>query len=77
MTTSKPSIEEMLTLREQVILSLVASGLSSKQIADRLDISAWTVANHRKNMLAKTRSKSSAELIQLYNNNYYMKNSHL
>ena len=57
-----------LTQREKEILSLIALGLGSKQIADRLIISENTVANHRKNMLCKTGAKSSAELIYLIKN---------
>jgi len=52
-----------LTKREKEILSYVAEGLSSKQIALKLFISEYTVANHRKNMLAKLGAHSSAELV--------------
>ncbi len=65
-----------LTTREREILSLVARGFSSKQIADQLHISGNTVANHRKNMLAKTGTSSSAQLIFIYNNCSEIKNSH-
>ena len=51
------------TLREREILSCIANGLSSKQIAGKLSISENTVANHRKNMLRKKGAKNSAELI--------------
>lgn len=56
-----------LTQREREILSLVARGYSSKQIAHQLKISDNTVSNHRKNMLARNAAKSSAELVFLYN----------
>jgi DNA-binding CsgD family transcriptional regulator len=46
-----------LTNREKEILSCIAEGLSSKQIAGKLFISEFTVANHRKNMLAKNGRK--------------------
>lgn len=49
--------------RELQILRLMESGLGSKQIAHRMGLSVHTVHNHRKNMLAKTACKSSAELI--------------
>ena len=42
-----------LTRRENEIRSLIAEGLSSKQIAAKLCISYYTVANHRKNILQK------------------------
>ncbi len=52
-----------LSRRELDILKLMATGLSSKQIADNLNISINTINNHRKNMLSKTRCSSSAELM--------------
>jgi DNA-binding NarL/FixJ family response regulator len=42
-----------ITTREQEILILVASGLSSKEIADKLFISLHTVLTHRKKILKK------------------------
>ncbi|MCW3127802.1 MAG: DNA-binding response regulator [Bacteroidetes bacterium] len=70
------TLQDILTQRETEILILIAQGLGSKQIAAQLEISENTVANHRKNMLSKAQASSSAELIYLYNNNYYIKNSH-
>ncbi len=55
-----------LTTREREILSCIAEGLSSKQIASKLFISEYTVANHRKNMLSKLGARSSAELVKLH-----------
>jgi len=52
-----------LTQREKEILSCIAQGLSSKQIAGQLSISPNTVANHRKNMLAKTASRNTYEMV--------------
>jgi DNA-binding CsgD family transcriptional regulator len=45
------------------ILKYMATGQSSKQIADTLSISINTINNHRKSMLSKTNCNSSAELI--------------
>jgi len=42
-----------LTQRETAVLSLVALGLSNKQIAAKLFISIHTVITHRKNITAK------------------------
>lgn len=53
-----------LTPREREILACIADGLSSKQIANKLFISYYTVSNHRKNMLAKLGARSSAEMVQ-------------
>ena len=54
-----------LTLREKEILHLLAKGYSSKQIASTLHVSTKTVDNHRQNMLHKTGSKSSCELVSM------------
>lgn len=54
----------LLTVRERQIISGLAGGLTSKQIAVNLGISFHTVNTHRQNMLAKTGCKSSAELIK-------------
>ncbi|MCG5055010.1 MAG: response regulator transcription factor [Myxococcales bacterium] len=46
-------VSESLTPRERQIVQLVAQGLSSKEIASRLSVSAKTVANHRVSIMAK------------------------
>jgi PAS domain S-box-containing protein len=53
----------ILSGREVEILSMMAQGKSSKVIADELSISKETVDKHRKNILAKTNTKNTAELI--------------
>lgn len=45
--------EKQLTHREKEILLLIRQGLFSKEIADKLNLSIYTVNNHRKNILAK------------------------
>lgn len=57
------SSENVLTPRETEILLLLSEDMISKQIAAKLFISTQTVANHRKNMLMKTDSKSTIELL--------------
>ena len=52
-----------LTQREEEILTLVAKGQSSKQIARALGISPKTVEFHRSNLLKKHRVKSAVELV--------------
>lgn len=51
-----------LTDRETEVLVLVAQGLMSKEIADKLNISVYTVVSHRKNITRKTGIKSVAGL---------------
>lgn len=53
-----------ITPREKEVLELVAEGLSTKQIADRLSISIRTVESHRINMLKKFQVSNSAELVK-------------
>ena|SRR5690349_10760953 len=54
-----------LTNREVTILEYLSHGDSSKEIASKLSISAFTVRTHRKNILQKTGAKNVAHLIQL------------
>jgi FixJ family two-component response regulator len=54
-----------LTDREKELLELMASGLSSKQIAARVGIALKTVENHRSHILAKTRAANVASLVRL------------
>lgn len=51
-----------LSQRETDVLVQVAKGLSSKEIADKLNISIHTVNTHRKNITTKTGIKSVAGL---------------
>ncbi|MBR1882475.1 MAG: helix-turn-helix transcriptional regulator [Muribaculaceae bacterium] len=60
---SNPNIE--LTSRELEVLELLSKGLSSKEISDKLFISANTVEYHRKQLLRKTGSRNAAQLVGL------------
>jgi len=53
-----------LSKREKEIISLIARGLSSYEISDRLFISIHTVNNHRKNILSKLEIRSITQLIK-------------
>lgn len=55
---------QKLSRREKEILNWVVEGLSSQQIARKLNLSLHTVNTHRKNMLQKTGAKNVAELIR-------------
>lgn len=58
-----------LSQREKDVLRLIAEGLTAKEIADRLGISANTVVTHRKNITGKLgiRSASGLSLYALMN----------
>jgi DNA-binding NarL/FixJ family response regulator len=51
-----------LTEREQEVLTLIAEGLTNKQIGEQLGISPKTVARHRDNITQKLNRSSRAEL---------------
>jgi DNA-binding NarL/FixJ family response regulator len=51
-----------LTPREREVLQLIAEGKSTKEIAERLFVSAKTVETHRRNMMLKLGCDSVAEL---------------
>ncbi len=55
---------DILTSREQEILRLLAEGLGTKEIADRLSISPKTVENHRSNIMNKLELNSVVELVR-------------
>lgn len=57
-----PPEDYQLSEREQEVLDLVANGLSSKEIASRLNIAVNTVNTHRKSITRKTGIKSVAGL---------------
>lgn len=57
---------DKLTEREKEVLSLIAQGLTDKEIADEMEISLHTVKTHRKNILSKTSSRNTAEAVNKY-----------
>jgi DNA-binding NarL/FixJ family response regulator len=63
-----PSINS-LTEREIQIINHIREGLSSKEIANQLEISLKTVEVHRHNILKKLKLKNSASLVNFINSN--------
>ncbi len=62
---SRPDLSgELLSPREIEILTLIAEGKSSKEIADLLSISIMTVYNHRINIKTKLNVKRNADLVK-------------
>lgn len=59
---SKKSENGLLSAREKEILVCVAKGMQNKEIADRFNISTYTVITHRKNISRKTGIRSVAGL---------------
>jgi DNA-binding NarL/FixJ family response regulator len=62
---AKPVLEiDSLTLREREILKLIAEGKSSKEIANLLFISVFTVNNHRASIMEKLNLKKATDLVK-------------
>jgi two-component system nitrate/nitrite response regulator NarL len=59
-STSRPD----LTLRQQQLVSLVAKGLTNKEIASRLNLSAFTVRNHIHRILKQVDVGSRGEAVE-------------
>ncbi len=64
---SSPPDLNSLSKREIDIVQLIKEGLSSKEIAQRLDISLKTVEVHRYNILKKLNLKNTAALVNFTN----------
>jgi DNA-binding CsgD family transcriptional regulator len=59
-----PNFEEtLLTRREKMVLQYMSEGFSSKQVADKLSLSEYTIVNHKQNMLRKTNTRNITELV--------------
>jgi DNA-binding NarL/FixJ family response regulator len=54
-----------LTRREQKIVALIAQGLTNKEIAQRLDLSVFTVRNQVKVIMRKLELKNRAQVAYL------------
>lgn len=66
---TKNNGQPRLTLREMEIIKLLDEGLSSVQMANKLNISENTVETHRRNILRKTATHSATELLRYARNN--------
>ncbi|MEJ8842469.1 response regulator transcription factor [Lacibacter sp. H375] len=55
----------VLTRREKQILELIADGLTTQEIANKLFISGTTVETHRKNLLLKLEAKNVAAMVKI------------
>ncbi|HSK12442.1 MAG TPA: PAS and helix-turn-helix domain-containing protein [Phnomibacter sp.] len=57
--------KDLLSEREKTILRELATGLSSKELAEKIHVSSHTIDNHRRRMLAKTGSVDTSALIHV------------
>lgn len=58
-------LQRSLSGREREVLQLVAEGLTTEAIANRLLTSKRTVETHRQHLMAKTQAKNTAALVRL------------
>jgi len=56
--------EKQLTPRQQEVLRLLAEGLTSREIAERLGLSVKTVEHHRENIMERLGLRTRADLIR-------------
>lgn len=56
-------VRNLFSKREKEILQLLAEGKNSLEIADLLSVSKHTITTHRKNMLRKTETHSTIDLV--------------
>jgi DNA-binding CsgD family transcriptional regulator len=68
-TDTFPQQALSISKREHEVVKHILAGLSSKQTADKLHLSKYTIHAHRRNILHKTNCKNTAELL-----NYAMLN---
>ena len=59
------SDRKILSRRQLEILSLIAKGVPSKQIADNLNISVYTVNRHRQDILATLKVANTAAAVEI------------
>ena len=57
--------EKILSVREKQVLKLIDKGLMSKDIAEMLSISIYTVNRHRQEILGKLQVKNSIEACRI------------
>jgi two-component system response regulator FixJ len=57
---------ETLTQRQRQVLDLAVTGLSNKEIAERLGISFRTVENHRAWMMERMGARNLADLVRVH-----------
>ncbi len=64
MPLQNPTAKPDLTLRQQQLVTLVAKGLTNKEIASHLNLSAFTVRNHIHRILKQVDAGSRSEAVE-------------
>lgn len=60
---NQASTLDLLTKREEEVLTLIAKGFSNKEIGEKLFISVKTVETHRSNLMGKLKIRTRPELV--------------
>lgn len=58
--------KSLLTKRETTIIGLIADGNGYAEIAEKLEVSRWTVIAHARSFRAKLNARTNAEAVQTY-----------
>ena len=62
-TAPRPALERALTNREREVVTLIAAGHETSQIAEELNISPETVRTHVRNAMSKLGARTRAQLV--------------
>ena len=68
LTLKKETNVKLLSLlsdKEREVLSLVAEGVSTKEMADQLQLSPKTIETYRNNLINKLNARNSSDLIRI------------
>ena len=65
-----------LTLRQQQLISLVAQGLTNKEIASRLNLSEFTVRNHMHRILKQVDAENRSQAVEAVRSHGYSISAH-
>ena len=66
-TQAKFKTGELLTDKESEIVKAYKTGLSTKEIAENMNLSHFTIDNHKKNLLAKLNTNSMDNVLEILN----------
>jgi len=61
---TKPGSAHALTIRQQQLISLVAKGLTNKEIASQLNLSEYTIKNHIHRIMKQVEAESRHEAVE-------------
>lgn len=68
----KPKASHGLTLRQQQLVSLVAKGLTNKEIATQLNLSEFTIKNHIHRIMKQVEAESRQEVVEVVRASGYL-----